>query len=185
MINKKRKEEAKKNFDLYLREGLIKKEKNESAFNTYIKNSELSLKVAEKLMKDELCPHLWVIVCSYYSMFYMANAVLLNLGYKTSDKIVHKVTSDALIVLVLNKLKKELLEEYEKIQNDALEIASAKAEDVIKNYDFELDKRSKFQYEMSEEIKEFKAKTSLERAKEFVFEMKKLLKNKQTKGKKR
>ncbi len=114
MIDKKRKEEAKSNFDRYLREGLIKKERNEAAFNTYFKNSELSLRIAEKLMKDELNPYLWVIVCSYYSMFYMANAVLNNLGYKTSDKIVHKVTSDALIVLALNKLKKELLEEYEK-----------------------------------------------------------------------
>lgn len=178
MIDKKRKEEAKKNFDQYLREGLIKKERNESAFETYIQNSELSLKIAEKLMKDDLNPYLWVIVCSYYSMFYMANAVLLSLGYKTSDKIVHKVTSDALIVLVLNRLKKELLEEYEKIRDDALEIASVKAEDLIKTYDFELNKRSKFQYEMSEKIKEFKAKTSLERAKEFVFEIKKLLKNK-------
>jgi uncharacterized protein (UPF0332 family) len=178
MIDKKRIEEAKNNFDIYLREGLIKKERNEAAFNTYIKNSDLSLKLAEKLMNDELNPYLWVVVCSYYSMFYMANAVLLKLGYKTSHKIVHKVTSDALIVLVMNKLKKELLEEYEKIRDDALEIASAKAEDIIENYSFEMDKRSKFQYEMSEEIKLEKAKTSLARAKEFVFEMKKLFEGK-------
>src|SRR4030043_644868 len=112
MIDKKRVEEAKNNFDNYLREGLIKKEKNEAAFNTYIKNSDLSLKLAEKLINDELKPYLWVIVCSYYSMFYIANAVLISLGYKTSHKIVHKVTSEALIVLVMNKLKRELLEEY-------------------------------------------------------------------------
>src|SRR3989344_4267654 len=112
MIDQKRIKEAKSNFDRYLREGLIKKERNEVAIYTYLKNSELSLKIAEKLVKDELKPFLWVIVCSYYSMFYAANAVLSNLGYKTVDEIVHKVTSDALIVLVLNKLKKELLEEY-------------------------------------------------------------------------
>jgi uncharacterized protein (UPF0332 family) len=177
MIDKKRIEESRINFNIYLRDGLIKKEKNETAFYTYLKNSDLSLKVAEKLMNDnELKPYLWVVVCSYYSMFYIANAVLINLGYKTGEKIVHKVTSDALIFLVLNKLKKGLLEEYEAIRDDALEIASAKAEEIVKNYDFELDKRSKFQYEMSEEAKESKAKTSLERAKEFVFEMKKLLK---------
>lgn len=178
MINQKRIEEAKNNFDSYLREGLIKKERNEAAFNTYIKNSDLSLKLAEKLINDELKPYLWVVVCSYYSMFYIANAVLLKLGYKISYKIVHKVTNDALIVLVMNKLKKELLEEYEKIMDDALEIASAKAENIIENYNFEMDKRSKFQYEMSEEIKLEKAKTSFARAKEFVFEMRKLLENK-------
>ena len=176
MIDKKRIEEAKKNFDLYLREGLIKKEENKPAFFTYLKNSEMSLKVADKLMKDELKPYLWVVVCSYYSMFYIANAVLINLGYKTKDKIVHKVTSDALVVLVLSRLKKELIEEYETIMKDALEIASAKAEDIVAGYEYEMDKRSKFQYEMSEEVKEAKAKTSLERAKEFVFEMKKLIK---------
>jgi len=178
MINQKRIEEAKSNFDMYLRDSLIKKERNESAFNTYIKNSDLSLKLAEKLINDKLKPYLWVVVCSYYSMFYMANAVLLKLGYKTSHKIVHKVISEALIVLVMNQLKKELLEEYEKIRDDALEIASSKSEDIIENYNFEMDKRSKFQYEMSEEIKLEKAKTSLARAKEFVFEMKKLLDNK-------
>jgi len=178
MIDMKRIEEAKNNFNGYLRDGLIKKERNEAAFNTYLKNSDLSLKLAEKLINDELKPYLWVVVCSYYSMFYIANAVLLKLGYKTSHKIVHKVTSDSLIVLVLNKLKKELLEEYEKIKDDALDIASARAEDIIENYNFEMDKRSKFQYEMSEGIKLEKAKTSLSRAKEFVFEMKKLLEDK-------
>ncbi len=172
MIDKKRIDEAKNNFNRYLNEGLIKKEENKSAFITYLKNSELSLKVADKLIKDELKPYLWVVVCSYYSMFYIANAVFLNLEYRTKDKIVHKVTSDALIVLVLNKLKKELIEEYEKIMNEALEIASAKAEDMMRSYDYEMNKRGRFQYEMSEEVKETKAKTSLERAKEFVFDSK-------------
>jgi len=177
MIDKKRVDEAKGNFDTYLREGLLNKDKNEAAFSTYLKNSELSLRVAEKLMEDnELKSWLWVVIISYYSMFYIANAVLLNLGYKISDKIVHKVTMDSLIVLVLPRLKKELIEEYEKIQEDALEIALAKAENIIENYDYELGKRSKFQYEMSEEIKKQKARTSLDRAKEFVFEMRKLIK---------
>jgi len=110
-------------------------------------------------------------------MFYMANAVLLKYGYKTQDKIAHKVTSDALIVLVLDKLKKERIEDYEAIQKDALEIAGAKAESVIELYSLELDKRSRFQYNMLEEIKESKAQTSLKRASEFIFELKKLMKD--------
>ena len=109
-------------------------------------------------------------------MFYIANAILLNYGYKTQDKIAHKVTNESLIVLVLDKLKKEFLEDYETIQKDALEIAGAKAESVVESYALGLDKRSRFQYNMLEQTKESKAQTSLKRASEFVFELKKLIK---------
>ncbi len=105
----------------------------------------------------------------------MANAVLLHLGYKTGRKIVHKVTSDALVVLVMDKLRNELLEEYENIRNDALEIASVKSSELVKNYELELEKRSKFQYNMSLKVQEQIARTSLKRAAEFILEMKKLL----------
>lgn len=176
MIDNERKKEAEKNFKRYLDEGLLKKEINELAKNKYLENADLSLQTANELMQSQLKPHLWVIVISYYSMFYMANAVLLKYGYKIQDKIAHRVTSDALIVLVLNKLRKELIEDYESMQKDALEIANAKAESVIESYSFELDKRSRFQYNMLEETKEGKAQTSLKRASEFVFELKKLMK---------
>lgn len=175
MIDEKRKKEAMENFSEYLREGLIKKQKDENARKMYIHNSDISLKLAEKMLDDILKPYLWSIVVSYYSMFYMANAVLLNLGYKTGRKIVHKVTNDALIVLVLDRLKKELIEEYEHIMDDALEIASMKSEEVLKNYEMELDKRSKFQYDMTLKIQEQMARTSVKRATEFILEMKKLL----------
>jgi uncharacterized protein (UPF0332 family) len=141
----------------------------------YLKNAELSLKLAEDLMEHRLKPYLWVIVISYYSMFYIANAVLLDLGYKIGDKIVHKVTNESLIVLVINKIKKGLLDEYEIAKDDALDIASFKSEEIINYYELELEKRSRFQYEMTESIKEQKALTSLKRARKFIFEMKKLL----------
>ena len=108
-------------------------------------------------------------------MFYIANAVLLNLGYKTGDKIVHKVTSDALIVLIMDKIRKGLLEEYEDTKEDALEIASIRSEEIMAFYAMELDKRSRFQYDMTESIQEQKARTSLKRAREFMLEMEKLL----------
>jgi len=177
MINQKRKDEAQLNFTRYLNEGLLKKEKNELAQKKYIENADLSLRTSNLLMQSDLKPHLWVIVTAYYSMFYIANAILLEYGYKTQDKIAHKVTNEALIVLVVDKLKKELLENYESIQNDALEIANAKAESFVHSYSQELDKRSRFQYNMLEQTKENKAKTSFLRASEFVFEMKKLLKD--------
>ena len=145
------------------------------AKNKYFENADLSLKTAHELMQSPLKTYLWVIVTAHYSMFYMANAVLLQYGYKTQDKIAHKVTSDALIVLVLDKLKKELLEDYEALQTEALELAGAKAEALVESYSLELDKRSKFQYNMLEQTKENKAQTSLQRASEFVFELRKLL----------
>ena len=175
MADKDRKKEAQKNFAQYLQEGLIKKEKNETAKAMYIKNAGLSLSLAEECMNSSLRPSLWVIVISYYSMFYIANAVLLELGYKTGDKIVHKVTNDALIVLVTDKIKKGLLEEYENAKADALDIASIKSDEIIASYGQELDKRSRFQYTTSELAKRAKAETSLKRAKIFVLEMEKLL----------
>ncbi len=114
MINTKQK--SKQNFDKYLQDGLIKMEKNETARQMYVKNAELSLQLAEECMISPIRPYLWVVVISYYSMFYIANAVLLNLGYKTGDKIVHKVTSDALVVLVVDRIRKGLLEECQNRQ---------------------------------------------------------------------
>lgn len=174
MIDEERKRQAKENFGHYLEMRLLKKERSEVAQAMYLKNAELSLAFAEECMHSSLKPSLWVVVISYYSMFYLANAVLLELGYKTGDKIVHKVTYDALIVLVLEKIKAELLEEYGQVQGDALEIASLRSQEIVAFYGLELDKRGRFQYDMSETVKEQKARTSLLRAKEFFFEMKKL-----------
>jgi len=174
MLDEKRIKEAENKVRRYLDEGLLKKSYNEAAFLKYLENSELSLETAQRLFDSENSkyhPSLWVIVTSYYSMFYIANAVLTKLGYKVGDHGSHSVTSDALIVFIRNKLKKELLEEYEDTQNDALELT----DNIIGLYDLELDKRSRFQYRMDEEIKRGKAITSLERAKRFVYEMKKLL----------
>ena len=178
MLDEKRIKEAELNTKQYLQEGLIKRQKNDTAKIMYIQNSDLSLQTAQKLLSletKEYLPYLWVIVTSYYSMYYISNAVLLNLGYKIGDKISHKVTSDALIVFARNKLNKKFLEEYEDSQQDALELISQKTDDLLKSIEYEREKRSKFQYQMDETIKKEKALTSLERAKEFIFEMKKLL----------
>ena len=110
MIDEKRKKEAQSNFSRYLQEGLLKKEHNDLAMNKYIENADISLKTANELMQSQLKPYLWVIVTSYYSMFSMANAVLLSYGYKTQDKIPHKVTSESLNFLNPYKPRKELFE---------------------------------------------------------------------------
>ncbi len=178
MLDEKRIKEAESNVRQYLAEGLLKKQENETAKQMYIENSNLSLETAQKLFSLETetyKPYLWVIVSSYYAMYYIANSVLINFGYKVGESISHKITSDALIIFIRGKLKKGLIEEYENIKGDALELISSKADSLIESLDFEREKRSKFQYRMDEQIKKSKALTSLERAKEFVFEMKKLL----------
>src|SRR3989344_5660541 len=178
MLSDKRIKEAESNVKQYLAEGLLKKQTNETAKDMYIENSGLSLETAQKLLSLEnqpSQPYLWVIVSSYYAMYYIANAVLLKVGYKVGDKISHKVTVDALIVFARDKLKKELIEGYEDVKEDALDLTSSKADSLIESLDFEREKRSKFQYQMDESAKKSKALISLGRAKQFMFELKKLL----------
>ncbi|MFH1275828.1 MAG: hypothetical protein ABIH82_01845 [Candidatus Woesearchaeota archaeon] len=179
MLDEKRVKEAEYNVRRYLEEGLLKKQTNNTAKEMYIENSENSLMTAQKLISlesENYHPYLWVMVTSYYSMYYIANAVINGIGYKVGEQISHKVTNDALIVFVRNKLKKQLLEEYEHIKEEAIELISSKADSLIKNIEIERIKRAQFQYKMDEKLKKGKALTSLERAKEFVFEMKKLIK---------
>lgn len=176
MLDEKRIREAEKNCKKYIEDTLLwkYKEYRKEILETYNRNYQESLLVAQKLFEQNLS-NLWVIVSSYYSMYYLANAVLYQIGYKVGSRVSHKITADALIVFVRNKLRKELLEEYEEAKEEALEIIGKKTDDLIESFEQELEKRSAFQYETTEEIKKAKAQTSLERAKKFVFEMKRLL----------
>ncbi len=175
MLDNKRIKEAQINMKVYLADDMIRKEPfKQIIFDTYMKNHKESLKVAEHIQSSNLS-HLWTIVVSYYSMFYLANAVLYQMGFKIGSKIAHKITADALIDLVRNKLKSSLLEDYENIKEQALTIAGVKADELIDSFDKERVKREVFQYETTEEIKMSKAKTSFERAKVFNLELYKLL----------
>lgn len=95
---------------------------------------------------------------------YIACAYLYKLGYKPKGEIVHQVVNESLIVQARHKIKNHLLENYSEEMEKALSIADQH----LKNYEREKGKRSEFQYETTEKIKETKAKTSLDRAKEFV-----------------
>ena len=80
MLSDERIKEAEKNVRSYLSDGLIKKEKfRDIVFDTYMRNHRESLIVARKLFNESLS-NLWVVVISYYSMFYLANALLYKLG---------------------------------------------------------------------------------------------------------
>jgi len=175
MLSNEKIKEAESNVRAYLDEGLLKKSSpDQNIINILLKNAKESLKVAEDI-NQKVISDLWVIVCSYYSMYYYANAVLLKFGYKVGDKIVHKVTSDAMIVNIRSKLKKNLLEEYEETKEEALNLAGIRSDELIESLDLERYKRSFIQYKTVEVDKRSKAKTSLQRAKQFALEMDKLL----------
>lgn len=171
MLGKDRIKEAETNVRAYLNEGLLKKESpNPDALRVLLRNAKESIDSADTL-NSERVSDLWVIICSYYSMFYIANAALRKLGYKVGEKIAHKVTADALIVYARGKLKETLIEEYEDSKEEALNLAGIKADSLIESFDREKTKRGIIQYKTDDIDKQAKAKTSLQRAKQFLNEM--------------
>lgn len=170
-MDEKRIKIAEDNFKKYLDENLLKKVAfQEIIYKTYLNNSIESLKVAEELSKNKTSS-LWVIVSGYYSMFYITCAYAYKKGYKASHEIVHQIMNESLIVLARHDLKKHFLEEYEEEKDKALYAT----QNLLDVYEVEKTKRSEFQYETTGKIKETKAKTSLERAKNFVAIMRILL----------
>lgn len=202
MINKERIEEAKRNVKRYVDDGLLKiNDKDAARFvDFFMANAESSLRTAsilqqisdEDTLKEKLKvgsdfeSYLWVIISSYYAMFYAATAILAKQGIKASGQIVHKVTADALIHFFWSNAKlAKLLEQYEETQTVGLELIGReelmkkmqkKADELIVSYESERKKRSKFQYNIGIQAKKGYAQTSLERARTFVFEINKLIK---------
>ena len=163
-MDEKRIKQAEINFKNYLKEGKIKKTGFDNLiYETYLRNARESLKAANRLFENKTSS-LWVVVTSYYSMFYIVCAYLYKLEYKPGDEIVHRVVNESLIVQGRNKIKNHLLENY----SEEKEKASVIVDNYLENYEKERAKRTSFQYQTTEEIKESKANTSLNRAKEFV-----------------
>lgn len=203
MIDEDRIKKVESNIPRFLEEKLMtKKEEHKKLVDFYLKTAKMSLRAAEILfdlsrnseskeklsIEEEFECYLWVTVCSYYSMFYTASGALASKGIKIGDKIVHQITSDCLIFYFIKtgKLAKHYYEEYEESMNNALEVMGVdeekirrelqqKAVELIKTFDFEKKKRGDFQYKTTVPIKENLAKTSLERAKTFLYEIEKVI----------
>lgn len=121
MIEKERLEEAKRNVKIYIEDGLLKTGNKDAArfVDFFIANADCSLRTAsilqevsdENSLKETLKAgldfesYLWVIVSSYYSMFYAATAILAKQGIRATGQIVHKVTADALIYFFASNAK--------------------------------------------------------------------------------
>jgi uncharacterized protein (UPF0332 family) len=201
VIEKGRLEEAKRNVKTYIEDGLLKTGDKDAArfIDFFMANADSSLRTAsilqeisdENSLKETLKvgadfeSYLWVIVSSYYSMFYAATAMLAKQGMRATGQIVHKVTADALIhFFASNEKLAKLLEQYEEAQTVGLELVGReelmkrmqkKADELIISYEGERKKRSKFQYDIGVQAKRGYAQTSLQRARDFVFEIRKLI----------
>lgn len=182
------------NINSYARDGLFKRGSYNYLIDFYVKTAKKTLQTADSLMQisennelkkrlgllDDFETYLWVITTSYYSMFYIVNALLLKNGMKLGDKIVHKVASDVFYFYFIKnkKIARELFEIYEEAKGQAMDLInySEQAEKLYQDLEYERDKRHKFQYNMTENIKRSYAQTSLKRAKEFINEIELLIK---------
>ena len=192
MLDEKKLKEAENRVKRFISDGAIKSKGKPEHVDFFIKNANDSIDSAKALFELSTNPKkqeslgftsfnglLWVVNASYYSMFYMARALLENNGIKIkADLSIHAVTFDAMIYYfyLTGKLQKEFLEDFIEAKEDAAELlGKQKADELMEDYFFEKKKRSSFTYEMGTVLVESKAKTSLERAQKFRREIKKII----------
>ena len=192
MLDEKRIAEIKRRVTNFIKEGIIKKEKESKFVDFFLNNAKNSLDSAKLLFevstKNNLknltgFPNfngfLWVINSSYYSMFYMVRTLLENEGIRIkADLSIHAVTFDALVhyFYITGKLQKRLIEDFNEAKEEASEmLGKEKAKELIEDYFYEKKKRGTFTYEMGAIAMQNKAQTSLERAKRFNEEIRKII----------
>ena len=193
MLEDKEIEIIKKNIKRFLNEKSIIKEKEGKFIDFFVNNSNNSLDSAKLLFeistKKELQKltgfpdfngFLWIINAGYYSMFYMARALLEKEGIKIKPESfsVHLITFNALVYYfyLTGKIQKSFIEEFREAGEESFEaLGKEKAKSLMEDYYYEKDKRGRFTYEMWEIAMQNKAETSLNRAKRFNEETRKIL----------
>jgi uncharacterized protein (UPF0332 family) len=187
MLTDKQRDESNSLIKHLIQEGkIIKPEEGRETF--FLDKAIESFNLAKRVLEisedenDSLKSHMWVVSIAYYSMFFVATALLARFNHKINqDKSIHKLTYHALIYYFLiddNKLQKHFLEEYQDAYTEVeelLHISEEKAISMIKDFDFEREKRGRFTYEMGEIAEKNKARTSLKRAGEFLLEVRKII----------
>jgi len=197
MLEEKKLKEAEKRVKQYVADGVVKTKGKSEHTSFFLKNAEDSIDSAKVLFEISADSEkqkflgftsfnglLWTVNASYYSMFYMARALLENEGIKIkTDLSIHAVTFDTIVFYfyLTGRLQKELLDYFVEAKEDAAEIlGKQKADELIEEYFYEKKKRGTFTYEMGEILVKSKAKTSLERAQRFRREIKKIIDNSRT-----
>ncbi len=193
MLDNKKLKEVEYRLKNYVAEGTIKTKAVPTDVNFFLKNAENSIASAKLLFdvssREDLRQatgylkfngYLWVINASYYSMFYMARALLDNMGVSLKSELsIHALTFDALVYYfyLTGKLQKELIEAYAEAKGEAAGLLGKEtADELIETYFYERNKRTQFTYETGELAMQSKAKTSLERADKFNTELKRIIK---------
>ena len=162
MLTDKRIKEAQSSFNSYLQDGLVakKKEFEQRIFNILENNANESLKIAEMLFANR-DSWLWTIVTSYYSMYYIANAVLYKMGYKAGT---HLATICVLCKECLGKtLERKDIENISAI----LELS----EEEIKEMGRAKERREKASYSGSVSFEKHLAEMTLDDARKFINKM--------------
>ncbi len=201
MIGEERVREARNNVRQYIADGLLRvKDDGIKRFVPFfMEQAEKSLRTADFIhglstsdsVKETLGveknfeSYVWVIVTSYYSMFYSALALLAREGIRVGRQIAHKVAADALIhFFISNKRLAKMFEDYEEAKDTTLDLIGKgelmkrlekRADELIIAYEKEMKKRSTFQYDIGEMARRGYAETSLRRAREFFIEVRKIL----------
>lgn len=192
MIDDKKLREAESRVKHYFRDGIIITKQKKEFTDFFLANSDKSLNSANALydlstdndMQKKtgyfgFDGFLWVVNACYYSMFYMARALLENSGIRIkSDLSVHSITFDAVInFFYLNgNLQKRIIEDFAEAKEEANELlGKQKADQLIEDYFWEKGKRATFTYNTKDIVIRSKAKTSVERAKRFNQEIRKIL----------
>ena len=101
MINEKEIKQSRSVINQLIKDGVIMKPEV-GYIDFFIKKSEDSLKIAKILLDlpnaEDISYYMWVINCSYYSMFYAALALLGRNGHKIRAEVgIHKTVYHALI----------------------------------------------------------------------------------------
>lgn len=111
MLNEKKLKEAESRVKQFIKNGIIESKSKQEYVDFFLKNADNSIDSAKALFELSTNTEkqqsfgftsfnglLWVVNASYYSMFYMARALLENEGIKIkTDLSVHAVTFDAVI----------------------------------------------------------------------------------------
>src|SRR3989338_6481570 len=152
MLDNKEIEIIKKNVCRFINDSSIIKEKTGKFADFFINNANDSLDSAKLLFEVSTnkdfqkitgFPNfngvLWVVNASYYSMFYIARALLESEGIKikTESASVHLITFNALVYYfyLTGKIEKGLIEEFKEAGIEAFDaLGKEKAKSLIEDY---------------------------------------------------
>ena len=170
---------ARKEYEEVLGKEIRKSADNKKFIDFFFRQSENSLSTAGILYQvssdsknkaalridDSFDCYMWAIVTCYYSMFYMASALIAKKGIKVGRTDVHKNVKNAFLRLYIENsdLERRLGIDYTQCKEMAQDLMQ------------ERDKRSKYQYNIGKPAMKRDAEQSLKRARNFFEKTRKII----------